>query len=591
MSLCNRVNVATPQPVSSAKSFGLTSLFPENEESMEMNSALIALSHQEKVEQLRKERLGDSLSSLRAGLNVCQETVGVEMLIAKEVAVVFGTRERKIALLMTVMGVFTLLFAGMGQINWLLVLNAFFYFGFSSWFFNAANDKKKVATDAVHALNLVSKSLTTLDIGITRCNTVLTEVELVEDLEWEKEEEANRKLWEEERKRSEELQLQRINSRLKKLHPEMSAIKREKELQRIQQLEQTRKRRSAFSRKDKSSKGQSATGSFRNIFSSGRAPKPDVDAATMAGLDPTVREPEFAVNSTKTWQEYVNVSLRLERLATMTEVERAFSKQLREKSNGKWDELPLDLKLMALRAWEGRKDRLEFTLEQVDYIVDWRHKCDAENMLNNISEPVEERFFDSWKTRFGGEDIYGHPVIFDRVDDFNLDYLFTLTDHQVLSCHTKQMEVLRRRKTDIGLGRHQRVCKHVYILDLKGLSLNKHFNTRVKNLLISIFKVEGTAYPDSLWSLWLINTPVVFKLIWGALSPGIDPASKAKIRMKGTSADYIPEMEKCGIPRSAIPRDLEGDFTSVTYWDTLKQIYDQDHGLVSKIQDQLNTTV
>jgi hypothetical protein len=207
---------------------------------------------------------------------------------------------------------------------------------------------------------------------------------------------------------------------------------------------------------------------------------------------------------------------------------------------------------MALRAWEHRKDRVGFTVDQVRYIADWRQTYQVNSMMRSAPPPEEERFFNAWFTRYAGEDAYGHPIIYDKVSDFDLDYLFSLPDEEVLRLHTKQMEV----------------SKHVYLLDLNGLSLHKHFTARIKKMLIRVFKMEGTAYPDSLFALWIVNTPIAFKFVWAALAPTLDPTTKAKVRIVGRGMD---EMNACGIPKEAIPIEFGGKCKGVTSWEKLNE--------------------
>ena len=557
MSFCGVKKAPNSPTWVQADSLSLKSL----DDSTANTTALLAISHKEKEDDIRQQRMSEALNSLHSRLDACQNSLKVETLIAKEAMVRFGKVEKRFSkLALGSSGICSLIGVFIEGHVFTGIICGVFLLLCSVWFRQSSKDKAAVADETLQALNAIITRLGDVDTGVDKCERLLAE-SLESDGDWMRQEEQDRQRWEEERDRTEQEQNNRVNARFKTLHPELLAVKASVRPPRLKK-QPLRKERSMLRSK-----------SFRGFLSSFREHKDvSLTSSTLSPYDSSMPEPPFHFSATKSWRDYVDLNLPLERMGEMTEAERAFSKQMREATKDLWEELDMDLKLMALRAWEGKKDRLGFTSEQVEYIVNWRRECNADKMLDEMGDKADERFFGAWLTRFGGQDIYGHPVIYDRVEDFDLDYLFTLSDKEVLSCHTKQMEVLRQKKKDIGIGRRQRVCKHVYVLDLKGLSLNKHFTSRMKNLLGSIFKVEGTAYPDSLWSLWLINTPMVFKLIWSALSPGIDPASKAKIRMKGGPADYLPEMERCGIPPSAVPRELGGEHIRVTYWEALTEI-------------------
>lgn len=281
------------------------------------------------------------------------------------------------------------------------------------------------------------------------------------------------------------------------------------------------------------------------------------------------------MGASSAWIAYVDANLPLERLEVESPEERVFSAQLRINSNGDWDLLSKDIQLMLLRGYADKKDRMKDSLEAVRYIIHWRAHTKCDTILQTAT-PEHESFFKAWGTVYAGEDKYGHIIIADRVETIDLSALFLLDDEFILETRTKQMEVLRRLKLNIEKRRGHRVCKHVYILDLAGLNIRKHFTPRVKNLLQSIFKVGGDAYPDSMWQMWLINTPFVFQLVWKALSPTIEASTKAKIRMLGGKEKYLPEMQKCGIPLESIPLEFGGEFPSVNFFQGLQQIIQED---------------
>lgn len=120
-------------------------------------------------------------------------------------------------------------------------------------------------------------------------------------------------------------------------------------------------------------------------------------------------------------------------------------------------------------------------------------------------------------------------------------YFVTRGTYFFFRFRTQQMEVIRRFKKDVEKKRGCRIAKvceimsegeectneawqHIYIVDLKGLSLGKHFNEFVRKKLPMIFKIsqEGifyihiiinnernwcgfvrrAGYPDCLWTLW-----------------------------------------------------------------------------------------
>ena len=115
-----------------------------------------------------------------------------------------------------------------------------------------------------------------------------------------------------------------------------------------------------------------------------------------------------------------------------------------------------------------------------------------------------------------------------------------------------------RQKRFVSSKHNFRVSKHVYILDLSQFSMTKYFGKRVRNMLQPIFKIGGDMYPDSLWSLWLINAPFAFRMAWAVIEKIVDPVVVAKTRILKGPSQYLKQMEATGIPLSAIPKELGG---------------------------------
>jgi hypothetical protein len=50
---------------------------------------------------------------------------------------------------------------------------------------------------------------------------------------------------------------------------------------------------------------------------------------------------------------------------------------------------------------------------------------------------------------------------------------------------------------------------------LQGVTM-AHFGSTVRNIIKSIIGLGSNFYPESLWRLYLINAPMVFRAIWRA---------------------------------------------------------------------------
>jgi len=544
----------------SAKPMRVPATIPEQNELTK--EQLDAALRNEQIEQAaterdekRKRRVKEALTSMTRRFEAAYNAISAEM--GEAVAQSNWSQKERQAVMAIIAFLFVMTLTG---IHWPSTIICLGMLTYSYRSFKERNE------DARQAEDNVSARLDDVEDGIRRC-ALAVQHDLEADAEWEASMKEEQRMWEE---RQKELlvkrgrALQNLNTRRKKFVEQIRS--QAAHLPDHFPDKVTQKARHLL---DKTSQFMDKTTHFTHRQNRSRTHSRHADsdsASETIDTDPA---------ASSAWIKYVQTNLPLERLETETPEEQQFAQLLRQKSEGRWDAIPHDLQLMVLRGYADKKDRMKESLEAVNYIVEWRAHCDADNLLRTADDQAK-LFFEAWGSRFAGEDRYGHLIVFDRVEWFDLKTLFTLTDDEVLRMRTKQMEVLRRLKHRSSDRRGQRVCKHIYMMDLSGLSMGKHFTPRVKNLLGHIFKVGGDAYPDSLWQLWLVNTPLMFQVIWKFISPIIDSVTKSKIRMMGGKDKYIPEMEKCGMPRSCIPKELGGDAVSASFFDALLEMVEEE---------------
>ena len=78
-----------------------------------------------------------------------------------------------------------------------------------------------------------------------------------------------------------------------------------------------------------------------------------------------------------------------------------------------------------------------------------------------------------------------------------------------------------------------------------------------------IIDVGTNYYPESLWKMFLINAPAIFRGIWKIVSPWIDPITRKKIFILGGEKDYMPAFQKANIPITSIPTYLGGQHPGI----------------------------
>jgi hypothetical protein len=132
----------------------------------------------------------------------------------------------------------------------------------------------------------------------------------------------------------------------------------------------------------------------------------------------------------------------------------------------------------------------------------------------------------------------------------------------MLDLRAQIFEALNLEKGFTQLRRGYRVYKHISIVDLKNLKMS-HFSKDVRNVIKGIISLGSVYYPESLWKLYLINAPTIFRAIWSVLKPMVHPETLAKTFILGGKSDYLPVLQREGLPAESIPLQLGGTHPGV----------------------------
>lgn len=276
-------------------------------------------------------------------------------------------------------------------------------------------------------------------------------------------------------------------------------------------------------------------------------------AATNTAQDGVVSAPAGGSSS---WANYVTLFLTRERQDVVEDSDQV-KKLITLVSEAVWDELPTPVKLNVLRGYMDEKDPLTAMVESVKTIYAWRIKYQVKLMSHRLVSNFEA-YQNMWPMKLAGEDVYGHPIIYDQLNSINFKALLEVGDEEMYACRTQALEIIELKKMEISKRTGSRVGKHIYILDLNGLVMSKHFSNSIQKKVRPLLKMSALVYPETLWSLWLINVPATFRLIWTAVRGWLEPSVRNKVRMFGSASKWTPAMNQTGISTESLPREFGG---------------------------------
>eukprot|EP00049_Salpingoeca_infusionum_P014971 m.287009 g.287009 ORF g.287009 m.287009 type:complete len:331 (-) comp15786_c2_seq1:1396-2388(-) len=222
-----------------------------------------------------------------------------------------------------------------------------------------------------------------------------------------------------------------------------------------------------------------------------------------------------------------------------------------------------------IRGYQTYEPRLEETQKACKMIADWRDKVGYYNYLSERLEG-DEKFFHMWEETIYGRDDYGHPIVCVHISDVDVDGLDAIPVDHLLRLQGQKQTAYLQLKHEISEEIGQQRYKYILIVDMKGVGLSI-VGGKKRNILQKIFSVGADNFPESIWKIFVINTPFMFRGIWAMIKPWIHPITQAKVNIHGSISDAVKAMEKCGIPTAQLPQFMGGASQGTKAFDYLLQ--------------------
>lgn len=183
------------------------------------------------------------------------------------------------------------------------------------------------------------------------------------------------------------------------------------------------------------------------------------------------------------------------------------------------------------------------TLERARVVMSWRQENRVDELLERSILPESEYMYTNWPSFIHGRDTYGHPVVCELPGKVNPEGLKSkMTTKEILQHRIQIMETLEYAKY-ANTRRAHTVYKHICIIDLEDVSLSA-FTGEVKNFMVQLVTLLTHRYTDSLHLMYLVNAPVVFRIIFAVFAPLMSTTTKSKIFMFGSGPNQSRKMAK-----------------------------------------------
>ena len=176
--------------------------------------------------------------------------------------------------------------------------------------------------------------------------------------------------------------------------------------------------------------------------------------------------------------------------------------------------------------------------------VDWleEHRVDQLSSFEFTELPLVKAAFPHG---YHGVDKWGRPIYISRAAKTNQERLFQVTDwDRFIKFWIQSYEDLIWKKIPACTKRggrnphvpgvpdpsHLASLQTLTIMDLKGLGMSQ-FSMKVKEFIVATSKLASENYPEVLGTMYIVNSPAIFPMIWNGIKPTLDPGTRAKVHV------------------------------------------------------------
>jgi len=223
--------------------------------------------------------------------------------------------------------------------------------------------------------------------------------------------------------------------------------------------------------------------------------------------------------------------------------------------------------LTCVRGYATYVPRKEETVKAFVGICDWRDEVGFYDYLYKRLNQDEE-FYNYWPEYIYGNDKYGHPLVSMHVEQIDADKLTQMDEAHVLRLQGQKQALYSYHKkvvsAQIGVQRY----KYSLLVDLNGAGMSL-LSGKKRTIIKKVFDVGADHFPESIWKIYVVNTPFLFRAAWAMVKPWIHPITQAKVNIFGAPADAKKAMMADGFPEESLPDWLGGGSKGIKTFDYL----------------------
>jgi len=226
--------------------------------------------------------------------------------------------------------------------------------------------------------------------------------------------------------------------------------------------------------------------------------------------------------------------------------------------------------LTIIRGYQTYDPRKEETTKAFVMIAEWREKMDYGKIITQ-DYPGTKQFHDQWEEKVYGNDKHGHVLLCFRYMGIDTNAIAEYDDDELEQLVGQKLEAYTWLKGVISKKVKQQRYKHTIIVDLGGAGTGL-LSGKKRVVVQKVIGIGGDYFPESLWKMYVINTPWALKAMFSVVKPFIHPVTQAKINIIGDPKHALKKMQQNdGFELSAIPDFMGGTHPGKPTYEMLEE--------------------